>query len=317
MNLINIRKTYGLRLANGHRWNFIATEGTEEWVDKFASIMQLKVCEPDESPKMVFIKDESEQHYEEIINRLDPHISKSFPIEGWKINRYSENGNKVNAKFIYNDKVHDKICFVDENNFDYVDEQENSHILKMWLFSYLIYQREQFFGGLPFHAGLVARNGKGMLLAANGGTGKSTCCRRIPLPWKAFSDDQALIVLDDSRKYRVHPFPTWSEHLWRISDKTWKIESYVDLSAIFFLERSEHDEVIPLERKRSIFLINEMSMQASIIGVLNMEKEEKRLIRLRLFNNSCELSKFIPTYILRVSLHGQFWKEIEKVIEND
>lgn len=313
MKFIDIKKTYSLQLANGHSWNIIATEGTETWVDKFAKIMQLKVSEPDESPKMIFVRDASEKCPEEIINGLDPHIFDSLPKEGWKNNKYSSNGNKINAKFCYNDKVHDKICLINKSDLNYVDGKENSDVLGMWLFSYLIYQREQFFGGLPFHAGLVVRDNKGILLSANGGTGKSTCCRRIPLPWQALGDDQALIVRDGSGKYVVHPFPTWSEHLWKPSDKTWNIERYVDLSAIFFLERSEYDEVIPLERKRSILLINEMAMQASVVGILNMDKEEERSTRLRLFNNSCELSKFVPTYILRVSLHGQFWKEIEKV----
>ncbi len=315
MKFIDIKKTYSLQLANGHRWNIIATEGTEMWVDRFASIMRLKTCDPDESPKMVFIEGTPEKCHDEITNNLDPNILKFFPEGGWKINKYSSNGNKIYAKFCYNDKIHDKICFIDKANLDYYDEQGNRDILKMWLFSYLIYQREQFFGGLPFHAGLVTIDGKGILLSANGGTGKSTCCRRIPAPWQALGDDQALIVRNNNGKYMVHPFPTWSEYLWRPSDKTWDIERHVDLSAIFFLERSEHDEVITLERKRSIFLINEMSVQASTVGLLNIDKEEERAVRLRLFNNSCELSKFIPAYILRVSLHGQFWKEIEKVLE--
>ncbi len=177
----------------------------------------------------------------------------------------------------------------------------------------MIYRREQFFGGLPFHAGLIELDGNGILIAANGGIGKSTCCRRIPPPWRALGDDQSLIVRDNSGRYVVHPFPTWSEHLWKPSSKTWNVERYVNLSAIFFLERAEYDEVVPLERKRSLFMINEMAIQAAVVGIINMNKEEERLLRLRLFNNSCDLSRSVPAYILRASLHGQFWKEIEKV----
>jgi hypothetical protein len=33
-----------------------------------------------------------------------------------------------------------------------------------------------------------------------------------------------------------------------------------------------------------------------------------------LFNNACELAKAVPAYILRVSLEGRFWEEMEKVI---
>ena len=37
-------------------------------------------------------------------------------------------------------------------------------------------------GGLPFHAALLEYEGQGIILAAPGSTGKSTCSRRVPPP---------------------------------------------------------------------------------------------------------------------------------------
>jgi len=42
--------------------------------------------------------------------------------------------------------------------------------------------------------------------------------------------------------------------------------------------------------------------------------EEERREKEKLFANSCELAQNIPAFTLHVSLEGQFWKEIDKVI---
>lgn len=313
MKSIEIKRIYSLQLANGHCWNLIATEGSESWVDKFAEIMQIKGYELDHSPRLVFMEDKLDSSLEELLDKFDSNIR--FQRYGWETRKYSFNGNNSNQKYYYNKETNDIIFFIDKNGTYKPRNNGNSDIMSMWFASYHIYNREQFFGGLPFHTGLIELNGKGILISAKGGTGKSTCCNRIPLPWKTLADDQALIVRDNLGKYKVHPFPTWSEHIWAPSTKTWNVEKYVDLSAIFFLEQSKFDEVVPLERERSLFMIYRMAMEASYIGMINMDKEEERLLKIRIFNNSCELSKFVPTYILRASLHGQFWKEIEKVFQ--
>ena len=42
--------------------------------------------------------------------------------------------------------------------------------------------------------------------------------------------------------------------------------------------------------------------------------EDERGEKEKLFANSCQLAKKIPAFTLQVSLQGEFWKEIEKVI---
>lgn len=101
-------------------------------------------------------------------------------------------------------------------------------------------------GGLLFHAALVERDGKGVLLAGPGGSAKSTLCRRLPRPWCALSDDQALIIRDDRNRYLAHPMLTWSDYLWRRSERRWNVEHYVSLAAIFFIDQARSGEVVPI-----------------------------------------------------------------------
>lgn len=301
MSLIHLEKVYSLKLANGHGWNLISTEGTELWMDRLAAIMELKSGELNEYPKLILIEERDKEKYEEPLYALEPYIQKTLPRSGWKSNI------KIN-RFWYHSDVPDIIyCIGREKNHE-------DTIVRMWFLTYFIYQREMFSGGSPFHAGLVARNGQGVLLAANGGTGKSTCCRRIPSPWSALADDQTLIIRNHQEQYMVHPFPTWSEYVWKLSERTWKIESHVPLSAIFFLEQAKDDAVIPLEQWRAPAYIYELAMQGCLPGSQYMNKEEKLILRRRLFDNACKLAKTIPAYILRVSLHGRFWEEIERVL---
>jgi len=104
--------------------------------------------------------------------------------------------------------------------------------------------------------------GHGFLLAGQGGTGKSTCCRRLPNNWKPLCDDESLIVLDKSKVYHVHPFPTWSDYIQKRAKNIWDVQGSVPLSAIFFLEQSEKDEVIPLSKEQSAILMTKSSKQA-------------------------------------------------------
>jgi hypothetical protein len=45
-----------------------------------------------------------------------------------------------------------------------------------------------------------------------------------------------------------------------------------------------------------------------------MKKEEITTCRTKIFSNAWDITSSVPCYILRHSLHGEFWKEIEKVL---
>jgi hypothetical protein len=47
---------------------------------------------------------------------------------------------------------------------------------------------------------------------------------------------------------------------------------------------------------------------------LRLDGKDKTAIKLRCFQNACELAKTIPAFSLRVSLGGRFWEEMERVL---
>ena len=177
-----------------------------------------------------------------------------------------------------------------------------------------IYQRSQDTGGLPLHAALVEQNGFGILLAAQGGIGKSTCCRRLRGPWRALCDDEALIVRDHKQGYLVHPFPTWSDYLLKRSKQTWNVQRYLPMSAIFFLEQSGADAVVPIGQGQASVLLYQSAMQVCSRNWMNLNRDGLSMLRKQLFENACDLVQRIPTFKLQVSLEGEFWEEMEKVL---
>ncbi len=44
-------------------------------------------------------------------------------------------------------------------------------------------------------------------------------------------------------------------------------------------------------------------------------QEEIRAERAALFGSTCDAAQQIPSFVLRVSLHGRFWEEMESVVE--
>jgi SynChlorMet cassette protein ScmC len=303
----NMEERYLLRLADGQGWEIIAAEGVGPWVEKLASIMQLKNCEPNGYPKLIFIRKSSRADWRRHpVSKLGWNSSGDLADKGWKTHDLES------LQLWAHSDVPDVICEMGDN------EDHDLDIVRMWLSLSPVYNRALESGGLPLHAALVERNGTGVLLAAPGGTGKSTCCRRIPHPWKALSDDLVLIVVDTHKQYQAHPFPTWSNYLWEFSEKlseaTWDIQHHLPLSAIFFLEQSITDEVIPVGKGQASVLVTESAVQVYQSIWRNLLQEEERRFKKKIFENACELAKGIPAFKLRVSMNGRFWEEMERIL---
>lgn len=299
----NLEKGYCLRLANGQRWHIIPTEGVRRWVERLARIVQLQTCEPNGCPKLIFIHSESRREWcGGSIGSEMPDIFKGFPRGGWK-------SHDLRALILWSSpEVPDVICEMRPGG-DHALE-----IIRMWLSLYPIYKRAQDSGGLPFHAALVERDGIGILLAAPGDTGKSTCCRRLPGQWHALCDDEALIVRDGQKQYLAHPFPTWSDYLWRRSERTWNVQRYIPVSAIFFLEQAKVDQAVPMGQGEAAAFTYQSAIQVCSRNWRNLDHKEERGLKESLFKNGCELAKAVPAFKLRVSPNGQFWNEMEKVL---
>jgi SynChlorMet cassette protein ScmC len=293
---------YCLRLANGQGWHISVSEQLGPWADKLAAIMQLRVCEPNEYPKLIFImRGAVNDNCGEPSWRLAEKFTGKLGRWGWKA--HDLGGMRLWSRT----DVTDVICEI--GSLD-----ENLDIIIMRVSLCPIYQRAQDSGGLSLHAGLVERDGKGVLLAAPKNIGKSTCCERIPRPWSVLCDEETLVVQDNQRKYLVHPFPTWSDYIARRSDRTWNVQHHVALRAIFFLEQAEVDEVISLGQGEAAVLINQSAVQVDYRYWYDLDNEELRFRKKKLFENACELAKVIPSFKLRVSLKGRFWEKIEAVL---
>jgi SynChlorMet cassette protein ScmC len=179
-----------------------------------------------------------------------------------------------------------------------------------------IYQAAIGRGGVPLHAALLDRDGKGILIAGPGGKGKSTCCRLAPMPWKARCDDETLVVRSGSGAYNAHPFPTWSDYLLRRSEPTWDVQRPTQLSAVFFLEQGGNDQVIPLGKAEAAARIMHSAGQVCQRMWRGLEGSVQRENNLKVFANACSLAKDVPAFTLRASLTGRFWESIEKVLHD-
>lgn len=181
----------------------------------------------------------------------------------------------------------------------------------------LIFAREaQTRGGVLIHGALAERNGVGVILAAPGGTGKTTASNRLPTPWRSLCDDTTLLVRDPHGGYWAHPWPTWSRFLDGGPGGTWDVQSAVPVKGIFFLTQAVENRAERVGSGQAVSLLAECVRQASMFMPMGLFKEEVRALYLERFNNLCGVARVIPAYILRISLTGAFWREIEQALED-
>lgn len=292
---------YALELADGSEWVFVATEGLSGWLSEFARIMGLRqVCrEPTHSIYFHGVKD----------------FNTIFPSKPYFINRPGQNGWKpFRSGGIHRVWRHDDIPEIHmELHLAFLEHEEIRYI-NMWSVVRELHRHALRHGGTPVHATLAALEGKGLLIAGAAGTGKSTCYARLPDHWDRLCDDQALILNMGDGHFRVHPLPTWSDHLWRNSEKQWHVEKSVPLKAAFFLEQAARDEVLPLKHpSEAVLKYIEASKQVWEPVWSRVDREEKSLQSARLFDNVTQMAGAVPAFRLRATLDGQFWKAMETV----
>ncbi len=295
---------YCLTLSDGSGWWLSEFNECTGLAERLAVIMELKESRLNGSPKLIFSQ-KAASHSDKC--KLDRFVTAKLRScghnTGWEVD------DPASLRVWCSESIPDVLCEV----IHHVQVPE-IQFLNMWYAILPIYQRSIYRGGLPLHAGLVELNGLGLLLVASSDKGKSTCCRRLPDYWKPLCDDEALVVLDKQKKYRAHPFPTWSDYLLKRAKNTWNVQYSVPLYGVFFLEQSETDEVVPMGEGQAAVLMSESSSQICQKFWRTLDTEDQRLFRNELFNNSCDIAKHIPAYHLSVSRHGRFWEKIEQVL---
>ena len=293
-------KGYCLRLSDGNDWWITGYGDSTRFAEKLSEILALKECPSGNLPKLIYFRREKDADGKNIAFRSQ-NLSASKVI--WGVEDYR-------AILIWYGHS-DALCEIRYENSNVV-----SNYVAMWYSLYAVYQRSMQIGGLPFHSGLAEFEGKGVLLAGHCGAGKSTCCRRLPDHWKPLCDDETLVVLTKDNVYRAHPCPTWSDYLSGRTEKKYNIQYSVPVSAFFFLEQSETDEVIPIpSHQASIFITKSSTQIFSKSEPFKHRKNRSSTLELVL-NNAVNMAKTIPAFILRVSLTGRFWEKIETVLKN-
>lgn len=174
-------------------------------------------------------------------------------------------------------------------------------------------------GGVLLHGALAEyrptdSDGMGVIFSAPGGAGKSTASRRLPVPWRSLSDDAVLVMPAGTGGYRAHPWPTWSSFLY--ADRAggvWDVQNSVPLRAFVFLQQNSQDVIAKLGAGQAASLLAESARQINFWDS-KLPPEERRALRLQRFDAVCGLAKAVPAHLLRISLKGEFWREVELVI---
>lgn len=297
----------GFRLALGRTvWHLIGAPGTEEWLAKFARILELEPwraaqAETRDARRLIFLNSQDSDS-DSTRNLRCLAAAAGLSPEGWT-------GQWTNPIMMWthpdSQDIVLEVRFLDHSELAVENMSKSCYVLFLPILTG---------GGLILHAALLERNGRGIALVASGGVGKSTCARRIPAPWKALCDDTCLVLPNGRGSFQAHPFATWSDYLWKRSQGTWKVESHLPLQAVFFLKHAEEDHAQPLGQGESSIYLSRSSHEILSGFLRSMDHNRARLLRQRIFANACALRQTVPAYWLEVGLDGPFWTEMEKAL---
>ena len=291
---------YLLELADGESWLINASEEATDWLDRFASITCLQQSE-NERHRMVLVTCYGRSGITGDALLLESITGRKLSPAGWV------QGKSRNSKYYLHRETFDIIYEIGMHD-DRLEE-----FISMWNLLLVIYTQVQNNDGFPLHAALIEKHGRGIVLCAKGDTGKTTCCRRVPPPWRAWCDDETLIVRTGAHQYAAHAFPTWSEYLTGTANKTWDVKQSIPLSAVVFLQQSETDELIPIRKAQAVVTLNHFVTVMNYSFGGNKDRERLRQLNETIFNNVSQLALNVPGYILRVSLTGRFWEELDTI----
>src|SRR4030067_269672 len=144
--------------------------------------------------------------------------------------------------------------------------------------SLILAHEAQAHGGVLIHGALAERDGIGVILAAPGGTGKTTASNRLPVPWRSLCDDTTLVVRNPQGNYWAHPWPTCSCFLEGESGGTWDVQKAVPVKGIFFLVQAGEDRVDRGGAGEAVGLLGESVGQSSGFMASGLCQDEVRAL---------------------------------------
>jgi len=284
--------SYLVRLADRSKWQIIPAPETEAMVARAAEIMGLSQGKAAGARRLF------------VVGKREEEISSDTPVrrgESWHSKAFGY------GTFLFSEKTGDVV-------FEIAPTDDHVKVIRqIATLIYPLINNSVSRGGLPVHAGILARDGKCVILPASGNTGKSTCCRRIIPPWSSPGDDLGLIVAVDDQAYKLHPLPTWSDFLYYQSERRWEVQESYKFSSIFFLEQGAIDQVLPIRQCDAAIKLFDAANE-TWLSYMKFDPGCQKADRIQLFDNACAIARRVPSHILRASLTGQFWTEIEKAM---
>jgi SynChlorMet cassette protein ScmC len=296
-------RSFILKLDDRCAWNLTGTRGTEQWFAQFASVLKLREGNSAELPTITFLRGGPAGP-----SGSDP----PWPPDAAELNILEEEGWQPHhlglVRYWSPPSGRDLVCELLNSRV------RETAVLMMGQALQPLYLEAMRFGGLPLHGALVALDGHGVVLAGPNDAGKTTCCRRLPSPWKVLGDDETLVIHSDGKGYFAHPLPTWSNHLRSRSDHSCDVEQRVSLAAVFFLQQAPYVEALPMGEGRAAIEINESARQTHAWRLRGLCPGEENEWSTRVFENACHITRQVPAYTLRLNLGGRFWKEVERLL---
>ncbi len=289
--------TYSLNLRDGSRWRFGALDETVPWLQKVAAIMRLRTPENVKNPNILFHQNGD---FRPGPSRVRSRLNYLERRSTWYVDH-------PDAIAIWcREPVPDVTCrLLQRPSVAGLDLQT------MMYFDLPVFIKSMSLDGVPLHGALVRHRDTGYILVGRSGTGKTTCCRRLPAGWEALADDEVLVVRGKDGRYYAHPFPTWSDYfLNRETQPTWDVEQSVAVGGLYFLQQNDMDEAAVLPGFRAVILTLNSVMEICHKFWHRADKLLQRRMRLKVFDNVSALCRDIPVFTLKTTLHGKFWQHI-------
>jgi SynChlorMet cassette protein ScmC len=304
MSTANLDHTYSLVLSSGSAWQIGPCEGVDAgvcaWVDEFAANLGLESTARTPARGLRFgrVRDDNGR-IGDSYPIFSPSIPPSLPPDGWHV------WGRAGVVLMRHPEVADVFCGLYPYLAPMIEPMRHALIP--------ILEETISSGGLPLHGALLECRGAGVLLLGKGGTGKTTCCGRLPSHWFVHGDDMALAVRDTAGRFLAHPLPTWSAV--GAGQVRWpcRVNRAVPLRALIILEQSPEDGVVSLGKSAAAVAVEKACVEALEPFYLRGDRRG-RLSRRNLFDNAMALAGDVPAFRLRVSLEGRFWGKIEDAI---
>jgi len=295
---------YNLILSDDIARHIIAVGEEKPLLNKMAEITGLQAAPQNNFPKLLFTRsDPSTISNIKLIIASYADQPGAMPDDGWIQTDFQL------VKIFTHHDVPDVICCIQEKRDVSCDMVILSFIYFV-LYSDLIKN-----GGLPLHGGLIELDGRGIILAGASGTGKTTCCGRVPKLWNSICDDEVMLIPEPGNNYKLNSVPTWSEYFFDPGSKSiWDVQKSYPCEAIFFIEKADKDEAVPLGQGRAAVRIYQSAMESFSRYFAYIPEPEQKEIGRKVFESACELAKNVPAFKLQISKDGFFWQNIESEI---